>query len=169
MTKVQVISGDVNRVKADALITPVGNHDFWFGMVNVAIRKVAGFLFHLQIAKTLFDDDFLEGETAVALSYDYPHKGKFTNVVFVIDNLRLPLHEIVHNGLKTADVAGFKSVSLPISMPIIRMDTISQEQEIVDEIAKGVKEFLKRGGLDSITLVVDNDPKMQKMLEAALE
>ena len=169
MTKVQVVSGDITRVKADALITPVGNHDFWFGVVNMAIRSVAGFLFHLQITKALFDDDFLEGETVIALSNGCPHQGKFTNVVFVIDNLRLPLHKIVYNGLKTADVAGFKSVSLPISLPTIRMDTINQVQEIVNEMAKGIKEFLERGGLDSITIVVDNDPETLEMLEAALK
>ena len=165
MTKVQVVSDDITRVKADALITTINSQGVWYSEIDGFIQNVSGNLFHSQPMYALINYVCLsDGETVTAFSYGRSHKGEFTNVIFVIDGLTLPLHKIVYNDLNAANVAGFKSVSLPI----IRMDVINKI-EVVNEIAMGVKMFLKISKLESITFVIDKDPKTLAMLETALK
>ncbi|MBI2062436.1 MAG: hypothetical protein HYT64_01985 [Candidatus Yanofskybacteria bacterium] len=55
----------------------------------------------------------LDGQTVVAFRKGRAHDGAFVNVVFVVDDLKRPLHQVIYDGLRAASDAGFKSVSLP--------------------------------------------------------
>ena len=113
-----------------------------------------------------------DGQTIVALKQGRVHGGAFVNVVFVVDDLQRPLHEIVYNGLKAASDAGFKSVSLPtIRMGVMLGVVEKSTEEAVEEMAKGVTKFIAENvntSLKNITFVVHNDKMIQSLLETAL-
>ncbi len=168
MNKVSVVSGDISRTKADALITAINSGGMWFGGIDGVINRAAGNLFHSQAQKAM---PLADGQTVVARSNGHAHDGAFTNVVFVVDDLQLPLHEIVCNGLKAASDAGFKSVSLPTVRMGVMLGVVEKSaNEAVDEMAKGVKKFLAENpdALKNITFVVYNDSKTQSLLQKAL-
>ena len=113
-----------------------------------------------------------DGQTVVALSKGHSHGGAFTNVVFVVDDLKLPLREVVCNGLKAASGAGFKLVSLPtIRMGVMRGVVEKSKDEAVNEMVGGIKKFAEEHPdttLKTITLVVYNDPETQSLLQKTL-
>src|SRR3990167_1163934 len=109
-TSISVVSGDIARVKADALITAINSGGAWFGGIDGVISRAAGDLFHAQAGAAM---PLTDGQTVVAHSNGRAHKGAFTNVVFVVDDLRRPLREVVQSGLRAAADAGAQSVSLP--------------------------------------------------------
>jgi O-acetyl-ADP-ribose deacetylase (regulator of RNase III) len=164
--QVSVVSGDIARVKADALITAINSGGMWFGGIDGVINRAAGNLFHSQAAKVRLVD----GQTVVARSNGSAHDGAFTNVVFVVDDLKRPLHEIVYNGLKAASDAGFKSVSLPTVRMGVMLGVVEKSvNEAVAEMARGVKRLLAEDNtLKNITFVVYNDPKTQALLQKAV-
>jgi len=166
---VSIIAGDISRVKADAIITAINSGGMWFGGIDGVIQRMAGNLFHQQAAAMTLTD----GQTIVALSNGRAHKGAFTNVVFVVDDLKRPLHQIVFNGLKAASDAGFKSVSLPtIRMGVMLGAVEKSVDEAVGEMAKGVNMFLCKNpdtALENIAFVVYNDQNIQLLLQKALK
>lgn len=166
-TSVSVVSGDIARVKADALITAIHSGGLWFGGIDGVINRAAGYLFHSQAAKA---SPLKDGQIVIAHSNGHAHDGAFTDVIFVVDDLKRPLHEIVYGGLKAASDAGFKSVSLPTVRMGKMLGVVEKSvNEAVAEMAKGVQKFLAdRNTLKSITFVVYNDPKTQTLLQKAL-
>lgn len=168
MSKVSVVSGDISRTKADALITAINSDGLWFGGIDSVINRTAGNLFHSQAQKAM---PLTDGQAVVARSNGHAHDGAFTNIVFVVDDLQLSLREIVHNGLKAAFNAGFKSVSLPAIRMGVMLGVVEKSvNEAVYEMAQGVKKFLAESpDALSITFVVYNDTKIQSLLEEALK
>lgn len=170
MSKVSIVSGDITRVKADALITAINSGGMWFGGIDGAINRAAGNFFHSQASKVM---PLTDGQTVVAHSNGRAHDGAFTNVVFVVDDLQRPLHEIIQSGLQAASDAGFKSASLPTVRMGVMLGVVEKStKEAVDEMAKGVKKFLATNPstqLEGITFVVYNDTKTQSLLQAAFK
>ncbi len=167
-TSVSVISGDISKTKADALITAINSGGMWYGGIDGVINNVAGSLFHQQATDAM---PLRDGQTIVAYSSHDHHRGAFTNVIFVIDDLKRPLHQVVYNGLKAAVDAGFKSVSLPtIRMGVMLGMVEKSTNEAVQEMAKAVNMFLSDHGtaLERITFVVYNDMNTQVLLQRAL-
>lgn len=170
MSKVFVVSGDITKVKVDALITAINSDGMWFGGIDGVINRVAGGMFHLQAADEM---PLKDGQTIVARSNGCFHGGAFTDVVFVVDDLKHSLSEIVYNGLKAASEAGFKSVSLPtIRMGVMLGVVEKNAEEAVLGMSVGVRKFLKKNPdttLESITFVVYNDKKTEFLLVKALK
>jgi O-acetyl-ADP-ribose deacetylase (regulator of RNase III) len=170
MSKAQVlvVSGDIARIKADALITAINSDGEWFGGIDGVIIRSAGNLFHSQATKAM---PLADGQVVVARSNGHAHDGAFTNVVFVVDDLERPLREVVYNGLKAASDAGFKSVSLPTIRMGVMLEIVEKSvNEAVAEMAKGIQKFLaaESNMLKNITFVVYNDPKTKALLQKAL-
>ncbi len=164
----KVVAGDISRVKADALITAINSGGMWFGGIDGVIHRASGNLFHLQAAKAM---PLKDGQTVVACSSGRAHDGAFTNVVFVVDELERPLHEVVCNGLKAASDAGFKSVTLPTIRMGVMLGVVEKSRgEAVREMAKGVAKFCHENpkNLLSITFVVYNDEELQRDLEEVM-
>src|SRR3989338_1465200 len=139
--KTKVLPGDLTQTSSDAIITAINSGGMWFGGIDGAIQLVAGNLFHAQAQKAL---PLEHGNTVVAKANGTKHKGKFSNVVFVIDDLKGPLREIVRNGLAAAAKAGFKSVSLPtIRMGVMLGAVEKTPEQTVDEMVAGVQAFLQ--------------------------
>ena len=162
---VSVVAGDITRVDADALITAINSSGMWFGGIDGVIQRAAGNLFHSQAAEAM---PLKDGGTVVAKSGSRLVKGEFENVVFVVDDLKLPLRDIVFNGLKAASEAGFHSVSLPtIRMGVMLGQVERTPEEAVGEMVEGVKKFfaLPKTSLAHITFVVYNDEYTKSLLD----
>ena len=135
MTNVFVVPDDISKIKADALITAINSGGLWFGGIDGVIKKVADDLFHSQARKLM---SLTDGQTVVARSNGQIHKGAFVNVIFVVDDLKSPLHEIIYNGFKAASDSGFKSVSLPTIRMGVMLGVVEKSvNEAVNEMAKG--------------------------------
>jgi len=166
MKKVHVVSGDLTQTPSDAIVTAVNSGGMWFGGIDGAIQRVAGNLFHNQVAQAL---PLKQGATVVAKSGSKKHNGEFNNVVFIIDDLRGPLSEVILNGLTAASNAGFKSVSLPtIRMGVMLGVVEKSKEEAVGEIVGGVARFFDENpktSIESITFVVYVDPDTEELLK----
>jgi len=161
--EVAVVDGDIATIEADALITAINSSGAWFGGIDGVIMRCAGLVFHEQASKAKLVDG-----RAIVVRSDTPHKGKFGDVVFVVDDLRLPLSDIVAAGLKAADKAGFKSVTLPaIRMGVAIGEVEKSAKEVVEEIVIGVNNVIEGfRNLESVTFVVFNDPQIETLLAA---
>ncbi len=168
--KVTVMNGDLTQIASGAIITAVNSGGMWYGGIDGAIQRVAGNLFHDQVAEAL---PLKYGSTVVAKSSGNKHKGKFDNVVFVIDDLAGPLSEVFLNGLTTASKAGFKSVALPtIRMGVMLGVVEKSKEEAVGQMVDGVKQFFNHNpdtSIESITFVVYRDPDTETLLKDAFD
>ncbi|MBI5003644.1 macro domain-containing protein [Candidatus Kaiserbacteria bacterium] len=158
MTQVKVASGDIARVQADALITAINSGGAWFGGIDAVINRVAGNLFHDQAGKAM---PLKDGQTVVALSNNSAHDGAFKNVVFVVDDLKQSLHQVIYNGLRSASESGFRKVSLPTIRMGFTLGVVEKDiGEAVDEMVRGVRAFLAEHPgtpIEDITFVVYKD------------
>ena len=113
-----------------------------------------------------------DGQVIVARSNGSAHSGAFKNVVFVVDDLKRPLHKVIYDGLCGARKSGLKTVCIPtIRMGVMLGVVEKNTDEAVSEMAKGVREFLTKHpeALENITFVVYNDSLIQALLEKALK
>jgi len=166
--KISVCSGDITRVKADALITAINSGGMWFGGIDGVVQRAAGNLFHAQAQRAM---PLTDGQTVVAKHGKAAHDAAFADVVFVVDDLQQPLRNVVHAGLKAASDAGFKSVSLPtIRMGVMLGAVEKSKQEAINEMAAGIAKFRKEhsDGLNQITFVVYNDAETESLLRRAM-
>jgi O-acetyl-ADP-ribose deacetylase (regulator of RNase III) len=140
----------------------------WFGGIDGVISRVAGQHFHQQAAAK---QPLQDGQTIVATG-NGKCRGKFSNVVFVVDDLQQKLSEIVYKGLCAASDVGFKTVSLPtIRMGVMLGAVEKTVAEAISEMSAGVRKFVAdkpKTTVKSITFVVYNDATIKAALESAL-
>ena len=165
--QVEVVSGDIAQVKADALITLINSGGMWFGGIDGVIERNAGSLFHRQAATQELHD----GMVVIATATGFQHGGEFGDVIFVVDDLRQPLHQLVEAGLKAADEAGYESVTLPAMRMGVMLGAFEKTiDEAVGEMVLGLKSVI--GGfesLESVTFVVYDNLTAEYALKTALE
>lgn len=165
---IQVKNGDLTQTPANALITAINSGGMWFGGIDGAIQRAAGDMFHSQARAAL---PLSHGATVVAKGGSQ-NRGKFENVVFVIDDLSGPLSEIIKNGLTSASKAGFQSVTLPtIRMGVMLGVVEKSKEEAVNQMVSGVASFVNENpgtSVSSITFVVYVDPDTEDLLKKAL-
>jgi len=162
MTEVIVQEGDITKVSADALITAINSGGMWFGGIDGAIQRCAGPMFHNQAASASLSD----GVTVFAQATQQ-HSGAFRAVLFVVDDLRRPLSQIVEIALKAADSAGVASVTLPaMRTGVMAGEYERTAQEAVAQIGIGVRNFVAEEprSVRKITFVVYNDPSNARSL-----
>ncbi len=165
--KAGVLAGDIAKVKADALITPINSEGMWWGALDGVIQKAGGNQFHRQASAMM---PLKDGQTIVARQLA-SHKGAFENVVFVVDDLKRPLSDVIAAGLKAADIAGFKTVSMPAMRTGVMMGAVEKTaQATVDQMALGVKAFNAAGpkSISDIKFVVYNNEDIMAKLGKAL-
>jgi O-acetyl-ADP-ribose deacetylase (regulator of RNase III) len=158
--KVQVVGGSVVTCGADAIVTAINSGGMWFGGIDRVIQNEAGELFHRQAEAAM---PLMDGQVIVARG----NGGRIKNVVFVVDDLKLPLWHVVLVGLMEADMAGFKSVALPtIRMGVMLGKVEKSVDEALDQMYEGVRRLLETQteSLEEITFVVFNDQKIEAAL-----
>ncbi|MDO8507264.1 MAG: hypothetical protein Q7S53_01715 [bacterium] len=166
---VQVTSGDIASVKADALITAINSGGFWFGGIDGVIMNTAGNMFHNQAALALKEG--LEDGQAIAVHAELQHDGEFGDVIFVIDDLQQPLRNIVKAGLEAADHAGYETVTIPTIRMGVMKNQVESPDKAIKEMVIGILTFEANGWynhLKEITIVVYNDPSTEALLREEL-
>ena len=167
-TKIYTEEGDITQIPADALITAINSEGMWFGGIDGAIQKVAGDMYHSQVYGNLTDL-----QTIVTRGRGQ-HRGKFKDVVFVIDDLESSLNKVLYAGLETANNEGYQH----ILVPTIRMGVMSgvrekTPEEAIEQMALGVKNFLDRYSkntkLEDIKFIIYNNPSLAKDISSALD
>jgi len=160
-------SWDIWKIKSDALIAPINSGGLWFGAIDNVIRNNSGDQFHKQVSNKL---PLNHGDTVNATKQTN-HNWAFENVLFVIDDLKWPLKDILYNALKAADKAGYNSVSIPIIRMWVMIGIVEKTpEEVVEQLWLGIKKFKDTNpvNLKKIIFVVYNDEKIKTLMENKL-
>lgn len=163
MTQVSVVSGDIARVPADALVTLINAGGAWWGGVDGAIQRAAGPVFHQQAlqAMPLYDGDVIHATT------DQPHGGAFRSVLFVVDELERDLHLLVEAALVKADELGLSSITLPTMRTGVMAGKYEPSPlDALIELTSAIQLYVARPSraLSDITIVVYDDRDMLNYL-----
>ena len=156
---------DIGQIKADALIAPINSGGMWFGAIDNVIRDKWWLQFHEQVTTNLNHWD-----TVTAIKQE-KHNGWFDNVVFVIDDLEWPLHDIIYKWLLSADKAWYKTVSMPIMRTWVMLWAVEKTlEDVFVEIKKWIEEFKKNkpNNLKNIIFVVYKGEQIRIDLEQIL-
>jgi O-acetyl-ADP-ribose deacetylase (regulator of RNase III) len=98
-----------------------------------------------------------------------PHGGAFRNVVFVVDDVRLPLYDILTAALKAADDAGLASLTIPAMRMGAMMGIGGPPEEKIADMAHAVRDFQRvAGNVRSIIFVIYGDPITTEALQREL-
>lgn len=165
---VTVLSGDISAVKADGLITAINSGGMWFGGIDGVIMKSVGGQFHEQAKGAM---PLKDGQVVVARGGSGTVRAAFQNVIFVVDDLKQPLHNIVLAGLRAAEANGMKSVTLPTIRMGVMLGVVEKSvTEAIAEMSLGIDKFLGEYPESAlrITFVVYNDAPTQRLLEDAM-
>lgn len=171
--EIKILSGDITMEDADALITAINSGGMWFGGVDGAIMRVAGSQYHKQAATMKLNDL----DTVIARGNRNSHSGHFDNVVFVIDDLKSDLHQVIFRGLDSADEAGFKVVTIPAMRTGVMLGVVEGSlKEVVNEMVKGIKKYVlhsmtskqRNPRIEEIKFVIYNNPMLEDMIKRTL-
>jgi O-acetyl-ADP-ribose deacetylase (regulator of RNase III) len=169
---VKVVEGDITQVEADAIGTCVNTGGMWFGGVDRAIYRVAGQQYHAQLGTLLADGLLKDGRAVTAKGDKADHKGQFNHVVFVGDDLTLPLEQVVLEVLGEASDQDMATLALPAMRCGVMAGVVEPTtQAAVDAMFAGVEAFkaLCPESPLEVTLVVYADPETFRLMnEAAL-
>lgn len=150
MTKVNVVDGDITQVRADALITAINPRGSWYGGLDRAIRSVSGGMFHNQAEAAM---PLTDGQVVYAPELE-PHEGKFAAVLFVVDGLQRPLHEVVTNVLNDADKRRLQVISLPAIRTGFMEGKRETRNRALDDLARAINDFVAKGSAVGVINVV---------------
>lgn len=166
------ISGDITKIDSDAIITAINSGRLWFGGIDGAIQRVAGNIYHNQA----MNEELINLKVIVARGDHNNHKGKFDNVVFVVDDLKSELRGVIARGLEEADAAGFKKVTIPAIRTGVMLGAVEKSlEQVVDEYMKGIKRYVGRKrakgqvpGIQTIAFVTYNNPELEDIMHRVI-
>ena len=166
--RIQTVEGDITQISADALMTAINSGGLWFGGIDGAIQRDAGDLYHRQVAQQTQLRDL---QTVVAKGSGN-HRGKFKDVIFVIDDLQSLLARVVYAGLEAASNEEYTSLLIPT----IRMGVMAGVRETPEQairgMADGLSEFVGaysgKTNLRDIKVVVYKNPALAEDISCAL-
>jgi O-acetyl-ADP-ribose deacetylase (regulator of RNase III) len=168
---INVISGDISKIKSDAIITAINGSGAWFGGIDNVIRNTYGDYFHNKLLKNSDDYSFEDGK-AFFISGEFQSANTFQNVIFVIDNLKKLLREIIFNGLLEADKQKLTSITIPtLRMGVMSRVVEETEDEALEEMRKGVQLFKSYTPYftKNITFVVHENAFLTERLKQKIE
>jgi hypothetical protein len=160
---VKIVDGDVMKVKADAVVASIECGGFCGSAINSALSRAVG--------GALKGRDLRDGRTLTVPAAE-PRRGDPESFVLVVDDQKLPLHQIVLRALHEAEKSGFKSVVLPALRSGYAFGAVeTTHAQVVAELAAGVARFLAegRGSLTDITFAVPRNARLTALLRAALD
>ena len=152
--------GDIRAVTSEALITLVNSAGMWFGAVDSIVSRAGGFHRGIGAQRT-------EGAVYVTRREDYDSAAQapWAHVVFVIDDLTLPLADLVERGLQAAANAGCKNVIIPAMRMGVMLNNGPQDETGLEAKCQAIIDGVRRvDGLESVTLVVySGDPNKDRI------
>jgi O-acetyl-ADP-ribose deacetylase (regulator of RNase III) len=165
----EVIEGDIATVPADALITAINSGGMWFGGIDSVIQRAAGDDFHNQALQRM---PLKHLDTVVARKSDN-HNGKFGDVVFVVDDLKTPLNEVVTEALKAASKMGYRSVSLPAIRTGVMLGIVEKDAKTaVGELLRGIDNFYIQDpetSIEHFTFVIFRQAEVYQEIQQAVK
>lgn len=161
--KIQITQGDIAKFPAAALLTPINSGGAWWGAIDDVIERHCGRQFHDQARARM---PLQEGQTIYAKKRQN-HRAAFGDVIFVIDDTRRPLREILLAGLLEAEAHGISDLSIPAMRTGVKLGMFERTLEAtIRELAEGTLLFTDTGPkhLRTATFVVYNDqPTIEAM------
>ena len=99
----------------------------------------------------------------------FPHSGNFRFVVFVIDDLKVPLRDLVYAGLVSASQNGLVSVSMPLMRTGVMAGVVEKTPvEETEQMMLGIKQFADHYPNYGISMKIvaygDRDGSMSRQL-----
>ncbi|MEK6908731.1 MAG: hypothetical protein AABX23_01625 [Nanoarchaeota archaeon] len=170
-TGLYVVDGDITKIPADALITAINSGGMWFGGIDGAIQRVAGDHYHSQASKAMPLQNL---QTIIAKGGARPdRKIGFRDVVFVVDDLRSPLDEVVYAGLEAAHSQNYGKILIPtIRMGVMAGVVEKTPQEAISKLGAGIGRFMDQYGaktkMNNLTFVVYGDVATAMKLRSGL-
>lgn len=166
-----VISGDITQVPSDAILTAINSEGLWFGGVDSAIQRVAGNQYHGQAAQAM---PLSDGYVVIAKGNAANHRGKFNDVVFVVDDLVQSLDKIVYAGLERAHNEGYRRLAIPaIRMGVMAGVVEKTPEQTVEMLGKGILKFMESFGFNTnlrdLVFVVYRDENTLRFLNSGLK
>ncbi len=158
---VYVCEGDLTKLKVDAIVTLINSGGMWFGGLDNAISRVAGTQYHNQAQAV----DLHNGQVVVAKKKGLS-RGRFEDVIFVVDDLESPLGDLVYAALSAAEQQGYKSVGFPLMRTGVMLGEVEPDvAAVIQQMKAGIARFWKEGerAMD-IYIVVYDDPRSAAML-----
>ncbi len=162
--KISLIKGDIAQIPAQAMIAPINSGGMWFGAIDGVIQRNAGGQFHNQVnlPKQHLDTIVARKKTA--------HRAQFSDVIFVIDDLEGPLHNVVYAALEAAGAAGYTSVSLPAIRTGVMLGTVEKNaRDAVAELLFGITEYYKdnpNSSVSNLTFVIYDSQEVYNLLQS---
>lgn len=167
MTSFLLMKGDITRVASvDAIVTLINSEGAWFGGVDGAIQRIAGGQYHAQAGEVLNSRGLRNKQVVVAKGNRASHRGSFDDVIFVVDDLKSPLNELVYTALQSAKKEGYSSIAFPLMRTGVMLGAVEPDvRTVVREMRKGFDRFTAEGDVSmDIYVVVYDDPEAVKML-----
>lgn len=154
-----VVHENFLQIPADVFITSTDASGVRMNGINEQIKKAVGYLFHSKIAGSA---PLVHEKTIISRGDSRSQAVKFSNMIFVVDELRGSVSNIARAGLGAAADAGFSTVLLePMRSPQANLEKTLRD--VYFGIVRGVDQFEKkytekglRCPITKITLVTAN-------------
>lgn len=156
-----LMEGSITQIPTDAIMTVTNSYSKMYeGRIDKAIREVAGNHYHEQVWSVTPLSDL---QTIVAKGDASKHKGKFDDVVFVVDDWHSPLDNVVYAGLEAALQEGYDRLLIPAIRTGAASDMVEKTpEEKISRLGLGIINFMldhrKRTELKNLVFVVYGDP-----------
>lgn len=170
MLDIKILSGDATKVPCDALVTLINSGKMWFGGMDNAIYRTSGQQFHVQAAFAIDKYELSDGQAVFATGKSI--SGKFNAVIFVIDDLHLPLERLVFIALMSARENHCQSVVLPTLRTGIMAGVVEKTlEDTIKALVNGIRTFEEAHPNTpmTITFVAYNDERIVKLLQEAVQ
>ena len=147
-----MVDGDITQIEADAMITAINSGGMWFGGLDGAIQRSSGSMFHGQAQAAM---PLTDGQVVYAPEQG-SHNGRFNAVLFVVDDLRKPLYDLVTIALEGAMRRELTSVNIPTLRTGVMAGVVEPRNEALISLANAINDFVEKnpGKLDEINIVV---------------
>lgn len=164
-TKVRVQRGDMLSLPAEGVATTINSEGEWFGGIDRALRSRCGTQYEEQARARM---PLTDGDVFIA-ERQQEHSGNFEKVLYMVDDFKSPIDEVLYKGLKAADAAGMESINLPT----FRMGVMARHfdpEETIALTAKALRRFQSENpeNLKTINLVVRSSSEVASKFERAL-
>ena len=127
--------GDIAKIPAEAIITAINPGGDWYGGIDGVIYERCGQQFHNQAEDAMP----LQDKQVIVAKKKTPHDAKFTDVIFVVDALKVFLNQIIQAALSGANTYGYKHVSLPAIRTGVMLGVVEPNAEqAVIQLLRGI-------------------------------
>lgn len=161
MLRKYVREGDITKFPVEAIATLINSSGLWFGGVDGAIQRVAEDHYHHSARIALNTVGLSDGATILVSGDHNYHNGSFDHVVFVVDDLKRPLSELVYLALERVYSQGITSVALPLMRSGVMLGVVEPDvKAVVQEMLRGIDRFDVQfdPNMELTVIVYDNRP-----------